>query len=91
MKIDGTSVYQVADKYGVESYPTFIYVKPNTSGMKAVMFKGNRSYNGMKTWMKKMLKDVEPVNTVAKQSEVSSAPGDDVGMTDYMQDQFHQN
>jgi thioredoxin-related protein len=53
LKVDGQNIYQVSNKYGVESYPTFVYVKPNTKGLKAVMFRGDRTYAGMMSWMKR--------------------------------------
>ena len=65
VKIDGTSLYQAASKYGVESYPTFIYVKPGTKGNKAIVFKANRTFEAMKSWMKKILKDVPVLNAKA--------------------------
>jgi thioredoxin-like negative regulator of GroEL len=58
LKVDGNNVFEVSRKYGVQSFPTFIYVKPNTKGMQAVMFQGERTYDGMISWMKKLMKDV---------------------------------
>jgi len=51
-------MYDISSKYSVQSYPTFVYVQPNTRGMKAIMFRGNRSYNSMKSWMMRLMKDV---------------------------------
>lgn len=64
LKVDGQNIHQISDKYGVESYPTFVYVKPNTKGLKAVMFRGERTYPGMLSWMKRQLKDLVPNNQV---------------------------
>ena len=58
MKVDGNKIYDVSHKYGIQSYPSFVYVEPNTKGLKAAMFRGNRSYDTMKSWMVRILKDV---------------------------------
>lgn len=62
IKVDGQKVYQVSDKYGVQSFPTFIYVEPNTKGLKAIMFQGNRTYQAFKGWITKILKDVPTID-----------------------------
>ena len=62
LKVDGTKLYEVSNKYSVQSYPTFIYVTPNTKGMKAVSFRGNRTYSSMKRWMLNLLKGLTPLN-----------------------------
>lgn len=72
LKVDGTSIYQVSDKYQVSSYPTFIYVKPNTRGLKAVMFRGDRTYQGMMQWMKRQLRDVKAVSTSTPEPSLQS-------------------
>lgn len=58
VKIDGNKVYAPSQKYSVQSFPTFVYVQPNTRGMKAILFRGDRSYENMKAWMMKILKDL---------------------------------
>jgi hypothetical protein len=37
-------------------------VQPGSNGLKAVVFKGNRSYGTMKNWMMKLLADVPMKN-----------------------------
>ena len=61
LKIDGNKVYSPTQKYSVQSFPTFVYVEPNTRGMKAIVFRGDRSYENMKAWMVKILKDLPVV------------------------------
>ena len=46
----------------MQSFPTFVYVQPNTRGMKAILFRGDRSYESMKAWMVKILKDLPVLN-----------------------------
>ena len=62
VKIDGNNVYSPTQKYSVQSFPTFVYVQPNTRGMKAILFRGDRSYDNMKAWMVKILKDLPVLN-----------------------------
>jgi hypothetical protein len=62
VKIDGNNVYSPTQKYAVQSFPTFVYVQPNTRGMKAILFRGDRSYESMKAWMVKILKDLPVLN-----------------------------
>ena len=82
LKVDGTNLYDISHKYSVSSYPTFIYVQPNTKGMKAVMFRGNRSYEGMKSWMERLLKDVPQV---ANSKSVGTQVGEEYADTQYDQ------
>ena len=74
VKIDGNNVYSPTQKYAVQSFPTFVYVQPNTRGMKAILFRGDRSYDNMKAWMVKILKDLPVLNAgeeeVAEEEEV---------------------
>jgi hypothetical protein len=51
MKVDGNNLYDISSKYAIDSYPSFIYVKPNSKGLKAVEFKGKRAALTMKNWM----------------------------------------
>jgi len=69
IKVDGNKVYDVARKYSVQSFPTFIYVQPKSNGLKAVVFKGNRSYQTMKSWMQKLMADVPVKNAVPEDYE----------------------
>jgi len=62
VKVDGNRIYEIGNKYDVHSFPTFIYLTPNTKGMKAIQFKGNRSYDSMRKWMVKLLKNVPKIN-----------------------------
>ena len=55
MKVDGQSLGDVSYKYSVQSFPTFIYVQPNTKGLKAMVYRGDRTYDDMKTWMEEIL------------------------------------
>ena len=62
VKIDGQKVYEPSRKYSVHSFPTFVYVQPNTRGLKAIVFRGDRTYDNMKSWMMKILKDLPILN-----------------------------
>ena len=62
VKIDGNKVDDPSRKYSVQSFPTFVYVQPNTRGMKAIVFRGDRTYDSMKSWMTKILKDLPVLN-----------------------------
>ena len=37
-------------------------MQPNTKGMKAIVYRGERSYDNMKSWMVKILKDLPVLN-----------------------------
>jgi len=50
--------------------------------MKAVMFRGNRSYEGMKSWMERLLKDVPQV---ANSKSVGTQVGEEYADTQYDQ------
>jgi hypothetical protein len=60
LKIDGNQIYELSHKYSVQSFPTFVYIKPNTRGMKGVTFDQDRTYQSMKYWMQEMLSDLHP-------------------------------
>jgi hypothetical protein len=62
IKIDGNKVDDPSRKYSVQSFPTFVYVQPNTKGMKAIVFRGDRTYDKMKSWMTQILKDLPILN-----------------------------
>lgn len=69
VKIDGNKVYEPSRKYSVQSFPTFVYVQPNTKGLKAIVFRGDRTYDNMKSWMMKILKDLPILNEAAGEEE----------------------
>ena len=39
----------------MQSFPTFVYVEPNSKGLKAIVYRGDRNYDQMKAWMKEIL------------------------------------
>ena len=39
----------------MQSFPTFVYVEPNTKGLKAIVYRGDRNYEQMKSWMREIL------------------------------------
>lgn len=63
LKVDGQVLSDIARKYGVKGFPAFYYIYPNTQGMQAIKFSANRSYQAMKSWMKRLLKDVPKVGS----------------------------
>ena len=69
IKIDGNKVDDPARKYSVQSFPTFVYVQPKTKGMKAVVFRGDRTYDSMKSWMTTILKDLPVLNEEEEEEE----------------------
>ena len=55
IKVDGQNLGDISYKYQVSSFPTFVYVEPNTKGLKAIVYRGDRNYEQMKSWMKEIL------------------------------------
>ena len=48
IKIDGTVNRQLAQRYDVQSFPTFIIITPGTAGMEYLRWKvRNRTYDGL--------------------------------------------
>ena len=75
LKVNGDEIYEVSRKYSVMSFPTFIYIHPNSRGMKANQFTEERTYESMKDWMMHFMKDVPqktPATTGGSTSSSSS-------------------
>ena len=53
LQADKDELSYLLRKYGVRSFPTFVYVKPGTNGKTANRFQENRSYESLKKWMEK--------------------------------------
>jgi len=52
LKIDGQSVTSLSRKYGISSYPSFIYLKAGSNGEVGSVFSTNpRNYDTFKAWM----------------------------------------
>lgn len=71
LKVNGDEIYEVSRKYQVMSFPTFVYVQPNSRGLKANQFQDERTYESMKAWMISMLKDVPQKNPAAAGAKVA--------------------
>ena len=58
VKVDGMQDGWTADRYNVESFPTFVILQPGTLGDQYSMWRPMvRDYRGMKTWIKKFAGD----------------------------------
>ncbi len=52
IKVNGTADHLTASRYGVQSFPHFIYLEPGTMGDKFTHWKPmKRDYLGMKKWI----------------------------------------
>jgi hypothetical protein len=45
----------------VQSFPTFVYVQPETKGLKAMVFREERTYDAMKSWMVEIMGSPAPI------------------------------
>ena len=69
--MDGQNLGDIAYKYSVQSYPTFVYVQPNSRGLKAVVYRDDRTYDDMKAWMQEIMGPAPALGTGEVSSEVS--------------------
>ena len=69
-------------KYGVKSFPSFVYVKPGNNGKTATRFQEARSYETLKRWMEKLiiLHGGEPMAEEEDPVFISDEKDDDLAM-----------
>ena len=58
IKVDGQADFETAERYEIESFPTFIILSPGSQGEKWDTWNPrHRDFAGMKRWIKKQIGD----------------------------------